>query len=68
MAAPAPTPGLSNSIATAAAAPGALASSSPESLISIQDAGLNGARVGVSTAGGFRSKLDTDGTITTPAS
>ena len=68
MAAPAQTPGLSDAVSTAAAAPGELASSAPKTAISIQDADLNGARVGVGTAGGYHSKPATDGTITTSAS
>lgn len=68
MAGPAPTPGLSDAISTAAAAPGTLASSAPKSAISVQNADLNGARVGFTAAGGAHSKPATDGIITPSAS
>ena len=66
-ASPAPTVGLSDAVTTAAAGPGALALSGPKNSISIQDAGLGGARIGAVTANGRHSGPATDGTITQSA-
>jgi len=67
---PAITAGLSDAVATAAAAPGAIGPQGATGKLTVQDSGLKpeGARVGVSTVDGAYSKAATDGTITPSAS